>query len=163
MKKSVIFVIAVFLLVGNGCQKYEEGPWLSLRSKENRVVGTWVVDKYHINGVDSTELYNQNKVIEFFQFEELKDEIGDINIYDKDKNEFPIKGRWDFVLYKDVLFFSVFLNDDLIQTSNFLFTYNKHDYYGKIIKLKETEMILEFENEYPYDIITRICFKKVEL
>jgi hypothetical protein len=43
----------------SACKKYPEGPLISFRSAKNRVVGTWNVDKFYINSVDSTDEYNQ--------------------------------------------------------------------------------------------------------
>ncbi len=38
------------------CQKYDEGPMVSLRSRKERVANTWKVDNYKINGSDYTSL-----------------------------------------------------------------------------------------------------------
>lgn len=52
MKNLVtVLVLAVMLA---GCKKYEEGPLLSLRSKNARVANTWKVEQYLLNGVDKT-------------------------------------------------------------------------------------------------------------
>lgn len=40
----------------SGCQKYSEGPMLSLRSRTERVANTWKVDNYKVNGSDYTSL-----------------------------------------------------------------------------------------------------------
>jgi hypothetical protein len=51
----------------SACKKYPEGPLISFRSSLKRVVGTWNVDKFYINNVDSTSEYVQklNCKIEF--------------------------------------------------------------------------------------------------
>ena len=57
MKKiSVILfaVVAMALVTFSSCGKYEEGPGISLRSKKARVVNTWVIEKYLVNGEDLT-------------------------------------------------------------------------------------------------------------
>lgn len=41
-----LLAIVVFL----ACNKYEEGPFISLRSAEKRIAGDYQVDKYLING-----------------------------------------------------------------------------------------------------------------
>ena len=53
MKNYIIlfFALALILL---GCKKYEEGPALSLRSEENRLLGLKQIEKYTVDGVDST-------------------------------------------------------------------------------------------------------------
>ena len=60
MKKTIItltLISAIFLIPATqSCQKYEEGPMVSLRSKTERVANTWAVDNYKINGKDYTSL-----------------------------------------------------------------------------------------------------------
>jgi len=49
MKKKVLFFTVMFLAVFmlfNSCKKYEEGPLLSLRSKNARLTGEWVLKEY---------------------------------------------------------------------------------------------------------------------
>lgn len=59
MKKSHI-AIALALLVTTttftSCQKYEDGPGVSLRSRRERISNTWKVENYKINGTDFTSL-----------------------------------------------------------------------------------------------------------
>ena len=55
MKTTLKFGIAVAIIVAAGlssCGKYEEGPKLSLASKNSRMVNTWKLVKYMQNGVD---------------------------------------------------------------------------------------------------------------
>ena len=54
----------VFLAVATltNCQKYQDGPLISLRSKTERVSNTWKVDNYKKNGNDLTSImtgYNE--------------------------------------------------------------------------------------------------------
>ncbi len=49
-KASTLLLLGIMLLLA-GC-KYEDGPLLSIRSKDARVVNTWVPEKADINGVD---------------------------------------------------------------------------------------------------------------
>ena len=51
MKKTLTFLLLAALLLLVGC-KYDDGPLVSIRSKEARVVNTWVPEKATINGVD---------------------------------------------------------------------------------------------------------------
>ncbi|MFN4914435.1 MAG: hypothetical protein ACK5FT_03885 [Sphingomonadales bacterium] len=61
MMKKVYLILFLLLSVGlaslHSCGKYEEGPGFSLRSKKSRVVNTWVIDKYLINGNDVTAIF----------------------------------------------------------------------------------------------------------
>jgi len=52
----ITLFIAGFALLIEGCQKYEDGPMFSIRSKTERVANTWAVDNYKINESDFTSL-----------------------------------------------------------------------------------------------------------
>ena len=56
MRKWSFFAFC-FLLLLAGC-KYEDGPLVSLRGKQARVVGAKKVESYIVNGVDSTFLFD---------------------------------------------------------------------------------------------------------
>jgi hypothetical protein len=50
-----ILAVVVLLAIGlgmNSCKKYDEGPMISLRSKNARMANEWVIDKVMTNGVD---------------------------------------------------------------------------------------------------------------
>lgn len=48
----------VAVLVLSSCNKYEDGPKLSLRSKKARLANDWTMEKYLVNDVDSTSYYS---------------------------------------------------------------------------------------------------------
>ncbi len=53
--------IAYLLLIAASmyaCKKYEEGPFVSFRSAEERLANTWMVKQYFENGVDKTNDFN---------------------------------------------------------------------------------------------------------
>lgn len=54
LKQIALLFTSIALVTISSCKKYPEGPLISLHSKEKRIVGTWVVDYYSINGYDST-------------------------------------------------------------------------------------------------------------
>lgn len=60
--KNTFFKITVFFsvlaLTASGC-KYEDGPFISLRSKKDRVANVWVIEKAFNNGNDETSDYEQ--------------------------------------------------------------------------------------------------------
>lgn len=74
MKKTASLAIcALFVSVSMvtvvGCKKYEDGPAISFRSKQHRVVNTWALETYFQDGVDKTseltvtnytEIYNED-------------------------------------------------------------------------------------------------------
>ncbi len=114
IKKSTI-IITLFITVFFSCKKYEEGPYLSLYSKEHRVVGTWTVESFFINGVDSTTYLTQSPLIGKYIFEEIKhneDEGG--YTYSSIGNEgsdtslfYTASGRWSFSANKNNIFIRI--------------------------------------------------------
>ncbi|MEO6303497.1 MAG: hypothetical protein ABIP51_10000 [Bacteroidia bacterium] len=56
-KDTKIIVVLFFILVlFTCCKKYPEGPFFSLRTSLNRLAGYYVLDKYIVNDIDSTDL-----------------------------------------------------------------------------------------------------------
>jgi hypothetical protein len=52
---TVLAIFAAILLIGMpGCQKYPDGPMISLKSRTERVSNTWKVDNVTKNGNDYT-------------------------------------------------------------------------------------------------------------
>jgi hypothetical protein len=60
---SAVLLGVLFML--SSCSKYEEGPLLSLKSKEARLVGTLVVDQVLKNGVENTDMMEFMDNMEF--------------------------------------------------------------------------------------------------
>lgn len=55
MKKINILLFAVLsvaLFSASSCKRYEEGPGFSLRTPKARLVNTWEIEKYLVNGQD---------------------------------------------------------------------------------------------------------------
>ena len=50
------FICGLLIATLQSCQKYEDGPFLSIRSKSERISNSWVVDNYKIDGSDYTSL-----------------------------------------------------------------------------------------------------------
>ena len=81
---SIILIISASL---TGCKKYEEGPALSLRSKTARVVNTWKVESYTINGVDITSSLTS------INYTETYDKDGN---YSYNSSAGTSSGKWEF-------------------------------------------------------------------
>lgn len=62
MKKNRIVLIVLLSLMVipaiQSCQKYAEGPSISLRTRTERVSNRWEVENYKINGSDYTSLFS---------------------------------------------------------------------------------------------------------
>lgn len=103
MKKDLIIAIIMLLLIPEGCKKYEEGPWISCRTKKHRLLGGWALKTFYVNGIDSTSYYNELFHGIFFDY--LKkhdssgrlDKVGSRNYFSMHVNEGYIKGDWDFL------------------------------------------------------------------
>ncbi len=52
-----LLLLSVLAITEPGCNKYPEGPAITLRSKEERLANTWGIDKYLLNGEDKTSDY----------------------------------------------------------------------------------------------------------
>ena len=59
MKTKQIYYILMLILLFAAC-KYEDGPLISFRSKVNRLLGIWQVENVKVDGVDSTQRYNDS-------------------------------------------------------------------------------------------------------
>ena len=51
-----VLLCTSMMTLTESCQKYPDGPMISLRSRTERVANTWKVDNYKINGNDFTSL-----------------------------------------------------------------------------------------------------------
>lgn len=51
---KILSVATIVLLILSSCNRYEEGSNFSLISAKNRLVNTWTLTKYEINGSDQT-------------------------------------------------------------------------------------------------------------
>jgi hypothetical protein len=53
----IVSIIAISLSIAlPSCQKYQDGPAISLRSRTERLANTWTVENYKVNGTDLTSL-----------------------------------------------------------------------------------------------------------
>jgi hypothetical protein len=52
----LMMIIGIVIPFNQGCQKYPDGPVISLKSKTTRISNTWVIDNYKLNGTDYTSL-----------------------------------------------------------------------------------------------------------
>lgn len=93
-----ICTIAVIAAVSSSfisCSKYEEGPKISLRSKEARVENTWKVEKYYKNSEDKTTDFFADKINYTETFTE--DNKWSLSYTDASDSELETdSGTWDF-------------------------------------------------------------------
>ncbi|MFO7790016.1 MAG: hypothetical protein R6V32_05535 [Bacteroidales bacterium] len=140
MKKlmSLSAVFLGFILVFSSCSKYEEGPAISLKSKEARMAGTYTVDKVLKNGEEDSNTMDLLSGVEF-TFE--KDGAGEMR-YTMGSVSYNTDLEWQF-------------NDD--KTELQVRTMEQEDEWSdwetsEIIKLTDTEVwTVEDEDDDQYE------------
>lgn len=59
MMPRITIYLFLFILLFSSCKKYDEGPWISFYSKDKRLIGTWEVEKFTVNGYDSSHYFRK--------------------------------------------------------------------------------------------------------
>ena len=132
MKQVKFFLSAalvVILISVTGCQKYPEGPLVSLRTKTERVANQWKVAQALDNGSDVTSSYNM------FELRLTKKGGATLSIKYTALGatlEYTTEGQWSFVNNKEKISFDYDNNDA--------------DRVYRILKLEEEEMWLKEDN-----------------
>lgn len=105
---SLSFLLGFLFIISNmGCKKYEENPLIVLKSKKQRLLGSYDIYKFTVNGNDSTTAINQQLII-------LNGTQCSIDFNDGDNQQRIMGGtcygNWSFVNKKEQLL--VDLSDD---------------------------------------------------
>ena len=98
MKRTSILLFSMLfasLLIFQACNKYEDGPSVSLKSAKARLSNTWVIDQVMSAGIDITSSYSES-------FKDMVLTFRTDNSYVKsftDQNNVPytIEGTWAFI------------------------------------------------------------------
>jgi len=88
--KNLLFILFAFAILLCSCKKYKEGPAISLRTKTNRITGTWKIERLYINDIDSTNEY-QTKLE--YKIKLSKDNNAQLISCNDDK---VLNGSWEF-------------------------------------------------------------------
>ncbi len=64
MKSLRVSLVLMMVISMFSCKKYEDGPCFSLRSRNERLINTWRIDKVYENGADKTTDY-QNAFVNY--------------------------------------------------------------------------------------------------
>ena len=93
MRKFAVIFSLLFctLFAGNACKKYEDGPYLSFKSREERISNTWKVDKVLINDEEITSSSNLNFQSLKWTFSTNGNVTRTIDINDQ---PFTVTGQW---------------------------------------------------------------------
>jgi hypothetical protein len=122
MRRILISMFGALALFG-ACKKYDEGPYVSLRSKKERVTNEWKVDEATAkDGSDRTSDYD-GQVWKFTDDHEF--------VLEADSSQNSITGKWHFQNDREELYIS----------GGVLLSFHKGGY--EILRLKEEELWLE--------------------
>lgn len=164
IKMKKYFIIPTFLVTVifmTACSKYDEGPFISLKSPEKRILGLWEITELLVDNVDFTSVYQEDSV--YVKFSIIEYDQLFINIVregssgsqlssstltfedNKKKMRFELKRFAAYELFTAPLY-------DLIPPLEF-------DHAWDIIMLRSKEFIIELtDNSIPY----RLTFKRLE-
>ncbi len=96
---SILLVVILMINSIAGCKKYEDGPWVSLRSKKTRLLGKWKVVS-----IDGEEQANKGELIINFQETPFKPIAITFSSYDENAYEsYAITGSWAWKSNKDIV------------------------------------------------------------
>ncbi len=134
MKQLIPF--SLLLLFLSSCSGYEEGQWMSFRSKKERIANTWYVAiALDAQEEEITPLFNR----QFFTF--TKDGQVEISFGKRDELP-PLQGKWFFADKKKTFHWE--LNADETQLAEAEFACQANESF-KILRLEEKELWLKSE------------------
>lgn len=143
--KKLIFYLAVVLLAFAGCKKYEEGPALSLRSKEKRLCQEWDEQKNLLNGEDNSYYDHQ-----YWNF----DKNGTLIIttaYDFPETEVTSNYNWRWTDNKESIEISIQIDKSFNNAKKNLIPFFKNTTTEwqelSIRKLKYEDLVFEYEED----------------
>lgn len=122
-----IALLAVAFVFGS-CNKYEEGPAFSLRTKKARLAGVWEVEKFvSKEGETSYPSSDDNGTIEYTKDNVVK------TTFEVFGFDIVISGEWEFIKDKEWLRVKTEINGETMVEES------------KILRLKNDELWLEDE------------------
>lgn len=123
------FMAIVILFLSAGCQKYDDGPWFSLRMRSERVANNWRIEKAIDNGNDVTGSFDK------YDLDLTKDGGASLTAHYSFlgiEYDYTTKGTWHFASKDEKIVIDY--ENDLADATYF------------ILKLKETELWVRQEN-----------------
>ena len=93
MKKLLLLVLPI-ALVFPACNKYEDGPALSLLTKKERLCNTWIIHSAYKNDVDQTSDFNA--AFAGYTLTIKKDETYTLSYRPFNVSEYSESGTWNF-------------------------------------------------------------------
>jgi len=93
-------LVLTFALLAGSCKKYDDGPIISLRSKEQRIANTWKVESAYNDGNNVTSSYEQ---YELQMLTDGKARLVAIYTLNNVTFEYETDGRWELINDKEDL------------------------------------------------------------
>jgi hypothetical protein len=142
MRVKVLFFLSAFIIsiAFSSCKKYDYGPFISFKSKENRIVNKWKLVK--VIKEDQDETYFYLKGIKEFSIEFKSDGYLSKNITDSLGKSYLSEDKWIF-------------NDDKMGIYAILDDYHKLYYNIQKLTTKELWLYREYYNKSRYEF--EIC------
>lgn len=129
MKIKNLILISALMLIFTSC-KYEEGPAVSLRSKEERLCNEWKIDKKLTNGVENTLTEAElQTIVEFKKGGDYSITVPILGVY------VVFSGTWEFYDNKEKIITTY--------EATVLGTTIEQQDTSKILRLMEDELWLE--------------------
>lgn len=131
--KWLLSILTVIILLASACKKYEEGPFISFRSRKERVANTWVYNKIIKNGEDVTNqtIYNIAYQARYAFTKDGGASVSFVGI----ENFSPIAGHWKFADNDERIFIYF---DGIESTTSW-----------EILRLKENELWYQLTGKDP--------------
>ena len=138
MRVKVLFFLSAFIIsiAFSSCKKYDYGPFISLKSKENRIVNKWKLVK--VIKEDQDETYFYLKGIKEFSIEFKSDGNLSKNITDSLGKSYLSENKWVF-------------DDDKMGIYAILDDYHKLYYSIQKLTSKELWLYREYYTESRYE------------
>ncbi|MCI5056979.1 MAG: lipocalin family protein [Flavobacteriales bacterium] len=114
--KNAILPIFGITLLATSCEKYDEGPLISLKSKEERLANTWVINSAMENDQDATNDYDH---YELFMTADGDAELDANYIFLDQEFDIETNGTWDLMNNDEQIVFD-YEDDDFDKTYQIL-------------------------------------------
>jgi hypothetical protein len=148
-KISIIFLSLISIIVFLSACKYEEGPLISLRSKEKRLIGLWELNELKIDDVSYLSYYNTDTAYLRFSINLYTENIYMSLVKDSRISPQMANGSVEFVDAKSKLRFGLKRNVSYLPETETVFTLlpvleEEHDW--SILKLKNNNFTLSLSS-----------------
>jgi len=149
------------MLLMSACSRYEDGPWLSFKSPEKRLLGLWEITQLVVDGVDRISTYREDSV--YVRFSIISYDNMYINIVKEGSSGSQYSSS--LLSFEDNKKFMRFELKRLAAYEQYTGPiYNlvpplEYDHQWKILQLKSKEFIIELEED---GVLYRLTFERLE-